>query len=79
MPLPRPFWAFTMATREIRLDQLLKLAGMVGTGGEAKVLIQAGEVQVNGEIEMRRRRKLKPTDVVSLGDTSLVVREVVDQ
>ena len=68
-----------MATREIRLDQLLKLAGMVGTGGEAKVLIQAGEVQVNGEIEMRRRRKLKPTDVVSLGDTSLVVREVVDQ
>lgn len=48
----------------INLDQFLKFAGLVETGGEAKLLIQAGEVQVNGEVETRRRRKLRQNDVV---------------
>lgn len=52
----------------IDLDQLLKLAGLVGSGGEAKYLIQSGEVCVNGEVEMRRRRKVRVGDVVSVTD-----------
>lgn len=49
----------------IRLDQFLQLCG-VPTGGQAKLLIQGGEVNVNGELETRRRRKLVPGDVVEL-------------
>jgi len=48
----------------IHLDQFLKLTGLVGTGGQAKVVIQAGEVLVNGEVETRRRRQLKAGDTV---------------
>lgn len=50
----------------IRLDQFVKLTGRVGTGGEAKVLIQAGEVRVNGEVETRRRKQLVIGDVIEL-------------
>lgn len=50
----------------IRLDDFLKFCGVVGTGGQAKVLIQAGEVKVNGEVETRRRKQLDRGDVVEL-------------
>ena len=50
----------------LRLDQFLKLRGIADTGGQAKLLIQSGEVQVNGEVETRRRRKLVVGDVVEL-------------
>lgn len=50
----------------IRLDDFLKCCGIVGTGGQAKVLIQAGEVLVNGEVETRRRRQLRLGDSVDL-------------
>ncbi len=49
----------------IRLDQFLQLCG-VPTGGQAKLLIQGGEVTVNGEIETRRRKKLTIGDEVGL-------------
>ena len=52
----------------IRLDQFLKLQGIAATGGQAKVLIQDGEVTVNGQVETRRGRKLVPGDVVAMGD-----------
>jgi ribosome-associated protein len=48
----------------LSLDNFLKLCGIASTGGHAKVLIQTGEIKVNGEIETRRRRKLKAGDVV---------------
>ena len=48
----------------IRLDQFLKLAGAVQGGGEAKARVQAGEVRVNGEVELRRGRKLRAGDMV---------------
>lgn len=51
----------------IRLGQLLKLAGLADTGGEAKALLQAGGVHVNGEREERRGRQLHPGDVVESG------------
>jgi len=55
------------------LGQALKAASLVGSGGEAKVLIQAGEVTVNGEVETRRGRKLESGDVVEIGDERLQV------
>jgi ribosome-associated protein len=57
----------------ITLSQALKATNVVGTGGEAKVLIQAGEVQVNGEVETRRGRKLQEGDVIDVGDEELEV------
>ena len=57
----------------IKLDQFLKLEGLVSTGGEAKSLIQNEQVFVNGEIETRRGRKLTAGDVVELDDERIVV------
>ena len=48
----------------IKLDSFLKWQGIIETGGQAKVAIQAGEVFVNGEVETRRGRKLVTGDVV---------------
>lgn len=48
----------------IKLGQLLKLANMVSSGVEAKIVIQNGEVKVNGEIDTRRGKKIFPNDVV---------------
>lgn len=50
----------------IKLGQALKLAGLVGSGVEAKILIQDGLVTVNGEVDERRGRKLYPGDVFEL-------------
>ena len=50
----------------IRLGQFLKLADLIDTGGEAKVLISVGDVEVNGEVDTRRGRQLHPGDVVSV-------------
>ena len=52
-----------LRTEYIKLGQALKLAGLVGSGVEAKVLIQDGEVLVNGEVDTRRGKKLYPGDV----------------
>mgnify|MGYP000901125489 CR=1 FL=1 len=48
----------------IKLDSFLKLAGVVMSGGEAKEMIQDGMVEVNGDVEKRRGRKLYPGDRV---------------
>ena len=57
----------------IRLGQLLKLAGIVGSGGEIKALLASEAVQVNGEPETRRGRQLAPGDVVRVGERELTV------
>lgn len=57
----------------IRLDQFLKLAGIAGTGGQAKMLIQNGEVRVNGKVETRRRRQLQVGDTVEVLGEELIV------
>ena len=57
----------------ITLGQALKASDLVESGGEAKLLIQAGEVLVNGEVETRRGRKLKSGDVVEIGEDRLEV------
>lgn len=57
----------------IQLDQFLKLQGMVGTGGQAKLVIQGGEVLVNGIVERRRKKKLRVGDEVTFQGQTLVV------
>lgn len=57
----------------IRLDQFLKLKGVTPTGGQAKRMIQAGEVKVNGEVESRRGRRLRLGDRVEVGDETFIV------
>ena len=63
----------------IRLDQFIKFQNLVDTGGQAKLLIQDGQVLVNGELETRRRRKLRIGDVVeTLGEQILVAFDDYD-
>lgn len=62
-----------ISTEFIKLDALLKFAGTVETGGEAKMAIQEGEVKVNGEICTMRGKKLRPGDRAELPDLTLVV------
>lgn len=57
----------------IQLDQYLKLLGLVQTGGQAKLIIQAGEVEVNGAVEVRRGRKLVLGDRVMVHDKTFIV------
>jgi ribosome-associated protein len=57
----------------LHLDDALKLAGAVSTGGAAKALIQSGMVRVNGEVETRRKRKLEVGDVVDVDGESFEV------
>ena len=65
----------TESTEEttIRLDQFLKLWGVVGTGGQAKFVIQEELVRVNGEVETRRRKKLVSGDLVEFEDQQAIV------
>ena len=57
----------------IRLDTLLKLASVTSTGGEAKILIQNGEVFVDGEICTMRGKKIRTGNVVRYGGNTLLV------
>ena len=57
----------------IKLDQFLKVQQIVMSGGEAKHLIQSGEVLVNGEEETRRGRKLRQGDVVTVDGVEMAV------
>jgi ribosome-associated protein len=57
----------------IQLDQFLKWHGLVSTGGQAKLVIQAGEVKVNGVVETRRKKKLQAGDTVTFAGRMLVV------
>ncbi len=57
----------------IRLDQFIKFQGIAETGGQAKLLIQDGQVLVNGEPETRRGRKLQIGDVVEVAGERIPV------
>jgi ribosome-associated protein len=65
----------TPAVESIQLDQFLKLSGCVGSGGQAKYLIQQGNVQVNGQTETRRKRKLVPGDRVNIDGEEWIVQQ----
>ncbi|WP_195574031.1 S4 domain-containing protein YaaA [Paenibacillus sp. 1001270B_150601_E10] len=58
----------SIKTEYIALGQMLKLADCASSGGHAKILLEEGVVQVNGEVEQRRGRKLYPGDKVQVRD-----------
>lgn len=62
-----------ITTEYIKLDALLKFAGAVETGGEAKQAVQEGQVMVNGEVCTMRGKKCRPGDVVVLDGMRIVV------
>ena len=63
----------TITTEFIKLQDLLKFAGLVETGGEAKERIQAGEALVNGGPCLQRGKKLRPGDLVKFAGEELAV------
>ena len=63
----------TITTEFIKLQDLLKLAKLVGTGGEAKIVIQNGDVLVNGEVCTMRGKKIRPGDMVAFDGKELTV------
>jgi ribosome-associated protein len=64
-----------IGSEPINLTQVLKRVGWVMSGGEAKSVIAAGDVCVNGEVELRKRRQMKVGDIVSLeGGQSVELR-----
>lgn len=64
----------SITTEYIKLQDLLKFAGVSDTGGEAKVDIQEGRVKVNGEVCTMRGKKLRPGDTAELSGVRLRVR-----
>jgi ribosome-associated protein len=69
-PPPR---TIVLDERAINLTQVLKLAGCPQSGGEAKMLIAAGHVRVNGEVELRKRRQMKPGDTIVIDGGPTIV------
>ena len=65
---------FELRGDHITLDALLKATGLAGSGGAAKVLIAEGQVQVNGEVDTRRGRKVRAGDEVAMGPARVRVQ-----
>jgi ribosome-associated protein len=64
---------FELRTEFIPLDALLKTTGIASSGGEAKAMVAAGQVRVDGKLELRKRCKIRSGQVVSNGGTSVRV------
>jgi ribosome-associated protein len=62
-----------MTNQTIKLDQFLKFKGIASTGGQAKLMIQSGEVKVNGRLETRRGRQLVVGDSVTVEGKTFIV------
>ena len=63
---------FKLRTDFIDLLQLLKATGYAATGGEAKMMVEDGLISVNNELELRKRRKLRPGDEVQISDEIVI-------
>ena len=62
-----------ITTPFIKLDQLVKVAGLAETGAKAKILIDLGDVNVNGEYCTKRGKKIKPGDIIEFRNKSYKV------
>ncbi|MBR6618873.1 MAG: RNA-binding S4 domain-containing protein [Clostridia bacterium] len=71
----KPVREIFITTEFIRLDSALKLADAVQSGGHAKIIIQDGEVKVNGEVCTMRGKKLHPGDEIAVPFMKIIVRE----
>ncbi len=63
----------TITTEYIKLQDLLKLAALTATGGAAKIVIELGEVRVNGNVCFQRGKKIRPGDIVTLHGRELTI------
>jgi ribosome-associated protein len=65
---------FSLTGEYIELHSLLKVTGICDSGGAGKALVAAGEVKVDGKVELRKACKIRAGQVVSLGDIRIQVR-----
>lgn len=65
--------SFQLQSEFIALDALLKTTGLASSGGAAKAMVAAGQVQVDGQLEQRKRCKIRGGQVVSVGGVSVRV------
>ncbi|MCG8700560.1 MAG: RNA-binding S4 domain-containing protein [Bacteroidales bacterium] len=65
--------SFQLSSEFIELNKLLKITRVAQTGGHAKLLIEDGMVQLNGQVEFRIRAKIRKNDIVEIDDTRIVV------
>ncbi len=65
---------FTLTSEYIELVKLLKLLRIAETGGHAKILVEEGEVYLNGEQEFRKRAKLRPGDQIDVMGEKIVIQ-----
>ena len=64
---------FPVRGDHIQLDQLLKAVGLVGSGGAAHAMVEAGEVWVDGKVESRKRAKLRPGQQVRFAGEEIML------
>jgi ribosome-associated protein len=64
---------FTVEGEFVELNQLLKLIGVCDSGGAGKVIVASGQVKVDGQQELRKTAKIRPGQVVELGDIRVKV------
>lgn len=57
----------------VELNQLLKLVGLCDSGGAGKMIVAAGDVRVDGKVELRKTCKIRPKQLVTVGDVSIKV------
>lgn len=76
MPMSTPVIEFELEPGRdfVELNQLLKLAGLAGSGGQGKVLVASGAVSVDGAVELRKTAKIRAGQVIRLGDVEVRVR-----
>lgn len=64
---------FNVEGEFVELNQLLKLTGLCDSGGAGKMIVASGDVSVDGQQELRKTAKIRPGQVVTLGDIKIVV------
>lgn len=65
---------FEIDTEYIQLDQLLKACNLVNSGGEAHILVEDGEVRLNGSVETRKRAKIRNNDIVEVNGIRIKIK-----
>jgi len=63
-----------ITTEPVELYKILKFEGMVSSGGEAKLVIEQGQVIVNGEVETRKRKKIVSGDIIKFGSEEICMK-----
>ena len=64
---------FELDREHVELNQLLKLCGVCGSGGAGKALVASGVVRVDGEVELRKTRKIRAGDLVKVENVEIAV------